>query len=250
MSNMPRWYTDLTKAVGYHNSDGELKQMCEVMDIDYEGYEGANHKQKVESIIDISLFRGQLAKLIGYCLGNRPHVQPCDYHRTDWRSIVTQTSSAIRIADPLFQYIGKQRIQLPPPREYRLWYHELSEVLPNYYDQDEFRQLCEAFNYNFAYLSHLERDEQASEIVAYGIDLNLIGKMIHYCKWTRPQVQPLWVHDIPWDDLAERAAAAIKSGNPLNDPIQAARVREKYVASPTIGGKSHFPSRGHRPRKN
>ena len=192
MLKMPKWYADLMKAVGYHNSPGELKQMCQELDIDYEGYEGATHKQKVESIIDLSLFRGQLLSLIDFCLGNRPQVQPCDYHKTDWRSIISQAGSAVSIGDPLFQYIGKQRLKLPDPGEYLLWYHELSLVLYRYYDEDEFRQMCDAFNYNFGYISHLKRDEQASEIVAYGIDLNLIGKMVHYCKWTRPQVQPLW----------------------------------------------------------
>lgn len=247
MSNMPRWYTDLSKAVSYHNSDGELKQICKALDIDYEGYEGASHKQKVESIVDLSVFRNQLSNLINFCLGNRPRVQPCEYHKTDWRSIITQSNSAVRIGDPLFQYIGKQRLKVPPSGEYTLWYHQFSEVLTKYYDDDEFRQMCEVFNYNFAYLAHLTRNEQASEIVAYGIDLNLIGKMIHYCKWTRPRVQPMWVHEIPWDGIAARAAAAVKSGNPLNDPILAEQIRKKNVVSPTLGKNTHLPSLEHRP---
>ena len=184
-------------------------------------------KAKAEAIIGIAILHNQINKLIKYCLLNRPRVQPFAYHETNWRSIITESDSAVRIGDPLFQYVGNQRVRVPPRGKFKLWYHELGDALMKYYDDDEFRKMCADLNYNYVYINHLKRAEQTSEIVAYGIDFNMIGKIVHYCKWNRPRVQPLWVHDIPWDDIATRAAAAMKTDNPLNDPILAKRIREK-----------------------
>ena len=226
MSKYPWWFTSLTTAVAFHNADDELKNLCKELDINYDSFGKAKHEEKAEGIVGLALFRNQISDLIEYCLTHRPRVQPFKFHETDWKGIVTMSDSAVRIGDPLFTYIGKKRILVPDQGKYKLWYHELAEALEKYYDDDEFRQLCEHFKYNYLYIGHLDREEQASELVAYGIDFKLISKMIHYCKYTRPQVQPSWVHSIPWDDIDERAAEAVKSGNPLNDPLLAKRVHK------------------------
>ena len=45
MSNkMPNWFTGLSKAVAFHNSGDELKNLCSELDIEYEVFGNAPQK--------------------------------------------------------------------------------------------------------------------------------------------------------------------------------------------------------------
>ena len=225
---LARWFADLCNGVAFHNSGDEMKQLCTDLNIDYDQFEKMSPQEISLEVGGAAVFRNQVDKLLNFLRKNRPRVQPYTYQELNWEKIDDQADLAIRIGDPLLAYLGASPVTIPKKGEYKLWYHELTEALTNYYDDDEFRQMCKALKINYLILADLKKPQRASEFVRILIAINGIRTAVTYCKRNRPQVQPMWVHSIPWDDIIERAAAAFKSGNPLNDPILAKRIKKKH----------------------
>lgn len=229
MSKQPaHWFGALCKGIGYHNSDGELEQLCEKVGIPYERYDEVPFTQKTLEIGGFHIFFNRLDKIFEYLRENRPRVQPAGYHALDWEDIHEQGKDAIRAGDPLLLFSSLiQPGVLPKKGKYKLWYHELGEAIGKYYDKEEFRKMCLDLNINYNRLSAVEDKYKGLEAVMIAIGArNGIKDLIHYCRWNRPAIQPSWVHSIDWDGLLERADEAFKSGNPLNDPKLAIKIRK------------------------
>lgn len=227
MSKKPAgWFIDLCKLIGFYNSDGEIEKICNAVDIDYQELKGLKIEDQVQEIAGTMIFRNQLDKLIKYLRKNRPRVQPLAYHDISLNMIETQADAAFRLGDPLLQFYGGGRVLLPDKGKTKLWYHELSNALENYYSDDEFRQMCGDLSLNYNYFSGMKKPKRAQEMVGASIQYGLLGKIIHYCQTNRPRVQPLSNQSIQWGDIEARAKKAFSEGNGLHDPILAKRIKE------------------------
>lgn len=229
MSKQPsHWFVALCKGIAYHNSGDELKKLCESMEIPYDQYDGMSFSSKTLEIGGFHIFFDRLDKVFEYLRETRPRSQPVGYHALDWDDIEAQGKEAIRAGDPLHLFHPRlQSGELPKKGKYMLWYHELGKILTKYYDKAEFRQMCLDLNINYDRVSSVNDKYKGLEAVLIAIgQKNGIKKLVHYCRWTRPQIQPLWVHSIPWDEIVERADKAFKEGNPLHDPILAKHIRK------------------------
>lgn len=225
---LARWFVDLCKGIAFHNNEGEMEKLCKGLDIPYDQY------PEDISIADISLeiggsavFSNKVGKVVEYLQKNRPRVQPFSFQSLNWESIEDQADISLRIGDPLLTYYTGLPLSVPKKGKYKMWYEELAKALTNYYDDDEFRKMCMDLNINYLPLMGLKRPDRASEFVKILIRLNGIKTAVKYCRQNRPRVQPLSNQSIQWDDIVERAMAAFKSGNALNDPILAKRVKKE-----------------------
>ena len=229
MARQPNhWFAALCKGIAYHNSGDELKNLCQAVDVPYDRYDGISFAEKTLEIGGFHIFFNRLDKVFEYLRENRPRAQPAGYHALDWDDIEAQGKDAIRAGDPLHLYLPSlQPGVLPEKGEFLLWYHQLGDILIKYYDAEEFRQMCTDLNINYDRVSTVTDKYQGLEVVLIAIgQKNGIKKLTNYCRWTRPRVQPLWVHSIPWDNIVERAEAAFKEGNPLHDPLLAKHIRK------------------------
>ncbi|MFT7585299.1 MAG: hypothetical protein ACI9EW_001723 [Cellvibrionaceae bacterium] len=222
---LARWFADLCKGISHHHNDDELKRLCADLNMDYEEFKGMSPQDASLEIGGAVIFRNQVDKLLNYMRKNRPRVQPFSYQELNWDSIGSQAKISMGIGDPLLAFLGSQPVTVPKSGEYRLWYHELIKALTSYYSEDEFRQMCLDLSINYARLQGMKMSDKAQEVVRIAISSNAIGRLVKYCRSNRPRVQPMSNHDIPWDDIVQRSAAAFKEKNPLHDPILAKRIK-------------------------
>lgn len=224
-----KWFLDICRGMNYHQHENELKELCSAMDISYAQYEKMAKDERSFNIGGTLIFLNKIDKFLNYMRKNKPRWQPYAYQQLDWDDIEAQADSSFRLGDPLLKFFDYQPINLPEKGKYKLWYHELIDALSKYYDDAEFRKMCVDLNINFLNTVGKKPQERAQEAVfAIMQQADGISKMVKYCRQNRPRVQPLWVHSIPWDDIVERASAALKEGNLLHDPILAKRIRQNH----------------------
>ncbi|MEM9775847.1 MAG: hypothetical protein AAF902_14825 [Chloroflexota bacterium] len=216
------WFIALSKKMMFYDSSGELEQLCNHLRFDFNSIRRQPIGIQVQEIIGAMIFRNELGKLIGYLKKNRPRSQPHAYHQINLNDIQLQAEAALRLGDPLLEVEPTSAVVVVPPKGVvKTWYHEFAEVLEDYYDDDEFRQMCKHFRINEAITSLNSKKARAQIVVGYGLDYGIIGRIVKYCRQNRPRVQPMRFNQIPWNTFEARAIEAVRSGNPLNDPITA-----------------------------